>query len=110
MQLEELYGQLQRAQEHMLQLVGQQDLDVSLDDASSDAENPTAAAYDATTQVRGGNALAKDTAAAFSVDLSMQLQDFALYVSGRPADVWWPDEVIHAQVMDHLISIGYFKA
>ena len=29
----------------------------------------------------------------FSVRLAADLGEFALFVSGRPADVWWPDEV-----------------
>ena len=29
----------------------------------------------------------------FSVRLAADLGEFAVFVSGRPADIWWPDEV-----------------
>ena len=35
----------------------------------------------------------------FTVRVAADLGEFALFVSGRPADVWWPDEASSRMTM-----------
>jgi hypothetical protein len=52
-----------------------------------------AAGPDAAKDEDGGAKAPAAAAPSFSVRVAADLGEFALFVSGRPADVWWPDEV-----------------
>ncbi|KAK9908805.1 hypothetical protein WJX75_003140 [Coccomyxa subellipsoidea] len=91
-QMEEWRTQLQRSQRKMKELAGGVDEGLEIDFDVSAVESETAS-----TTVDGAKAQTKEAGPkaelpGFSVRLAADLGEFALFVSGRTADVWWPDD------------------